>query len=145
MSLVSIGLFNPKTPANIGGVLRAAHCLGADMIAIQGHRYKRQCTDTTAAYRHIPVLSVDDIMNAIPFDCVPVVIEISDNAVSLVNYKHPKSAFYIFGPEDGSVPKHIMDRARDVVSIPSSHCLNLAATVNVVLYDRIAKKEATHE
>ena len=33
----------------------------------------------------------------------------------------------------------ITDWCRDVVYIPTDKCMNLAATVNVVLYDRLAK------
>ena len=33
----------------------------------------------------------------------------------------------------------MIDRADAVVYIPSKSCLNLAASVNVVLYDRLAK------
>jgi tRNA(Leu) C34 or U34 (ribose-2'-O)-methylase TrmL len=135
----AIGLINPKTNANVGGALRAAHCFGASMVAVQGDRYKRQPTDTTTAYRHIPLIRQQNIYDAIPFDCVPVVIEIVEGAVDLREYVHPERAFYIFGPEDGSVPKAIVERARDVVYIPTAYCLNLAATVNVVLYDRAVK------
>lgn len=80
----------------------------------------------------------DDLQ--IPYDCVPVAVEIIDGSVSLERYQHPQSALYIFGPEDGSVPKDIMDRCRDVVTIPGKFCLNLAAAVSVLLYDREAKR-----
>lgn len=52
---------------------------------------------------------------------------------------HPDRALYIFGPEDGSLDKEIRDWCEDVVYIPTTGCMNLAATVNVVLYDRMAK------
>ena len=45
----------------------------------------------------------------------------------------------IFGPEDGSVGKKIVKWCDDVVYIPTIGCMNLAATANVVLYDRMAK------
>jgi tRNA(Leu) C34 or U34 (ribose-2'-O)-methylase TrmL len=50
--IAAIGLNNPKIEANLGGVLRAAHCYGASMVGLRGERYKRQYTDTTKAYRH---------------------------------------------------------------------------------------------
>ena len=46
---------------------------------------------------------------------------------------------YIFGPEDGSISQALIDFADDVVYVPTIGCMNLAATVNVVLYDRLAK------
>jgi hypothetical protein len=57
--------------------------------------------------------------------------------------KSPDRALYIFGPEDGSLDKDIRDWCEDVVYIPTTGCMNLAATVNVVLYDRLAKGNNT--
>lgn len=136
----TIGLYHPKDHHNIGSVLRAAHCYNARMIAVEGARYQRAATDTQAAYRHIPLLQVDSLWGAIPYDCVPVAVEITDNARSLVGYTHPERAFYIFGPEDGSIEKDVVRKCRDVIRIPTQYCMNLAATVNVVLYDRLAKE-----
>lgn len=138
----AIALVDPKTDANVGGVLRAAHCFGAAMVVIQGHRYGRSGTDTYATHKHIPLVRTTNVLDVIPFDCVPIAIEIRDDAKPLVTYPHPERAFYIFGPEDGSVHREIVDRCRDTLVIPSFGCLNLAATVNVVCYDRIAKQWA---
>lgn len=80
------------------------------------------------------------MLDALPFDCVPVAVELIRDRCPLERYVHPHSAFYVFGPEDGSVSKAVLDRCRDVVFIPSNLCLNLAASVNVVLYDRAAKR-----
>lgn len=136
----AIGLFNPKTPANVGSVLRAAHCYGATLIAKTGSRYKKAPTDASAAYRHVPLIQTDDLHLVIPYDCVPVAIELLENARPLTTYTHPERAFYVFGPEDGTLGKVVTDWCRDVIYIPTHHCMNLAATVNVVLYDRMAKR-----
>lgn len=98
-------------------------------------------TDTMKAWRHMPCITAESVMDAVPFGCVPVVIELCDRAKSLVNFSHPESAYYIFGPEDGSVKKEIIERAPLVIQVPTRYCMNLAAAVNVVLYDRIAKQE----
>jgi len=42
-----------------------------------------------------------------------------------------------------SLSQALIDAAQAVVYIPTRGCLNLAATVNVVLYDRAAKNPAT--
>lgn len=140
----SIGLHNPKTPENIGGVMRAADAFGAASVAISGHRIDGRhidhATNTTNAHKKLPVYR-GDLAGLIPFGAVPVAVELTDDAVPLFDFKHPKRAFYIFGPEDGSVPGHVRDWCRYVVQIPGlSSCLNLAATVNVVLYDRLMKE-----
>lgn len=139
----AIGLFNPKTDHNVGGVLRAAQCYGASMVAIQGDRYKPTLTNVFKTERHIPILEVEDLAFAIPYATEPIIIELTDTAESLVTFKHPNSAFYIFGPEDGSVPKS-WHKYRQV-KVPMTLCMNLAATVNVVLYDRMAKALAAKE
>ena len=134
-----VGLDNPKTNINVGAVLRAAGIFGADMVAIAGHRYGRAPTDTMKSYRHLPLLQVDDLHAVIPFDCVPVAVELCDLALPLTEYKHPESAFYIFGAEDATLGNRVLSWCRDVVYIPTNGCLNLAACVNVVLYDRLCK------
>ncbi len=54
--------------------------------------------------------------------------------------KHPEDAFYVFGPEDGGLPKPVRLLCHRFAVIPTHHCLNLAAAVNVVLYDRRLKR-----
>ena len=132
----AIGLHQPKIDSNIGGTLRAAHCYGAGLVAISGQRYKHSITDTTKAYRSIPVLNVEKhIFSACPYDCVPVAIEFLPDATSLVEFSHPERAFYIFGAEDHTLGAEVLDRCKHVVYVPTNYCMNLAATVNVVLYD----------
>jgi len=136
----AIGLHAPKSECNVGGALRAAACYGAQLAAIQGSRTVRYPTDTHRAWRHMPVLLTGDLLSVVPYDCVPVGIEFLDDARNLVDYTHPERAYYLFGPEDGSLPKRVLERCRDVVRVPTRLCMNLAATVNVVLYDRLAKR-----
>lgn len=134
----AIGLYMPKTEPNVGGALRAAYCYGAAMVAIQGQRFKKFSTDTMKAWRHVPVVEVNDLIAAIPFGCIPVCVELTENARPLETFVHPERAFYIFGPEDGSIPRVLTDKYL-TVKAPTRFCMNLAATVNVVLYDRAAK------
>jgi tRNA(Leu) C34 or U34 (ribose-2'-O)-methylase TrmL len=136
----AIGLWNAKDPINVGSALRAAHAFGVCLFVVSGVRYRRAATDTPAASRHLPLVHADDPLDVLPLDCIPVAVEVVDGARDLPAYTHPERAFYVFGPEDGSLPKRVLDRCRDVVRIPSG-CLNLAATVNVVLYDRMAKRK----
>ena len=145
----AIGLHNPKTPENVGGALRAVGCYGASLLVVGGQRWQNQPkskrlgkTDTQHAARHTPVIFTPDLMDCVPHGAALVSVEMSDNAISLPEFVHPESAFYVFGPEDGCVPFEIL-RASQRVIIPTRYCMNLAATVNVVLYDRIAKQTPT--
>ena len=137
-----IALDNPKCLANLGGAMRAAQCYNASLILIGGTRISRLgklVTDTMKAYRHIPTLMVDDVMEHIPHDCVPIAVDLVEGARDLRGYTHPERAFYVLGPEDGTLGKRVLDRCRDKVMVPTKGCMNLAATVNVILYDRLAK------
>lgn len=140
----AIGLDRVKTPVNVGSVLRAAMCFGSSLVVVGGGRIKKASTDTTKAYRHIPCIEVDDVMDAVPYGCMPVVVEICDKATSLFDFVHPERAYYIFGPEDNSVKPSIVASVPLVVKIPTQFCMNLAATVNVVLYDRLMKQRTRH-
>lgn len=137
----AIGLDRPKDTANLGGVLRAAQCYGAALVLLSGARMGKYSTDTMKAYRHIPCVEVDDLMAHCPYGAEPVVVELTERAKPLFNFVHPNSAFYIFGPEDGSVKREIVDRCARVIQIPTTGCMNLAATANVILYDRLLKQQ----
>jgi tRNA(Leu) C34 or U34 (ribose-2'-O)-methylase TrmL len=97
--------------------------------------------DTKKFRNSIPSHAVDDLLNAIPLGATPVVIELVEGATPLPEFTHPANAYYIFGPEDGSVPQDIVDRCEHVVYIPTKSSMNLAVTANVVLYDRLAKSD----
>lgn len=137
-----VGLYNPKTPANVGSAMRACGVYGAAQLLFTGRRFARArqfITDPGKHHRHVPLVHVADLRDAIPYDCVPVAVDLVEGARSLIDYVHPERAFYIFGPEDGTLGKRILGFCRDTVYVPTDGCMNLAAAVNVVLYDRMAK------
>ena len=137
----AIGLRRPKTPANVGSALRAAECFGAKLFVFDGRMPKgRLLTDVNKFHRHVPMIRVDDIYNAAPYDCVPVAVEMTDWSNNLVNYKHPMRAMYIFGNESMGLSKSDLARCVNVIQIPTNRSLNLAAAVNIVLYDRVMKQ-----
>jgi tRNA(Leu) C34 or U34 (ribose-2'-O)-methylase TrmL len=136
---VGIGLDNPKSSVNVGAALRAAGVYGAAFVATTGKRFGRSPTDTMKHYRHLPLLRPTNLHDVVPFDCVPVAVDIIEGAIPLPEYKHPERAFYIFGAEDNTLGKRITGWCRDIVYVPTEGCMNLAAAVNVVLYDRMAK------
>lgn len=136
----AIGLHQPKTPHNVGGVMRAAGCYGASLVCLAGERFRWSCTDTQKQHLHTPLICCANLRDVIPHGAVPVAVDLIDDATPLPKYAHPERAFYIFGPEDGTLGHQITDWCRDVIYIPTRYCMNLAATVNVVLYDRMMKR-----
>lgn len=140
--MLTIGLVRPKTKANIGAVLRAAGCYGADFVNIEGCRagdVASNATDTMKAHRRVPTICSEDVFDGHPVSSIPIGVDLVEGAESLFDFIHPKRAFYIFGPEDGTLGKRHLDRCAHRVFIPTIGCMNLAATVNVVLYDRARK------
>lgn len=135
-----VALDAPKYDANVGGVLRAAHCYAADLVVVAGQRFRRESTDVYKTWRHVPLLQVPDVFDVIPYGCVPVAVDLVAGATPLSSYAHPERAFYVFGAEDATLGRRILERCRDKVFVPTRGCMNLAATANVVLYDRAAKR-----
>ncbi len=145
---LKIGLCNPKSPENVGSVMRAAANYRAQSVCYTGMRYERalqyrkDLADTSRKWgRNISLSGVDNLLDAVTEGMQVICIELAENAISLPDYQHPENALYIFGPEDGSISQEIINQADAVVYIPTVGCMNLAATVNVVLYDRLAKSE----
>ena len=137
-----IGLINPKSPENVGMVMRAAGCYEANAVFYTGERFNRArqfFTDTKKMHERIPLKHTENLLSVVPGAAEIVVVELIEGATPLMHFHHPENAFYIFGPEDGSVQQDILDQCHHVVYVPTVGCMNLAASVNVVLYDRLAK------
>ena len=141
---LSIGLINPKSPTNVGAIMRAAGCFSADSVYYTGQRYQRAAkfnTDTKNVASTIPLTHVEQIHQAASAGMSIICVDLIEGAIPLPNFTHPKNALYVFGPEDGTISQDIIDRADSVVYVPTIGCLNLAASVNVLFYDRLCKGE----
>lgn len=145
---VVIGLTDPKSPENVGAVMRAAGCYQANEVLYTGVRYARAAkfhTDTKNASQKIPLNAVESLtINLIPGQHI-VCVDLVEGAIPLPEFKHPENALYIFGPEDGTIAQDVINKADAVVYVPTIGCMNLAASVNVLLYDRLAKSKHTAE
>lgn len=154
----AIFLENPKTPANVGGVIRAASIFNVDQVFWSGTRVhddrglrNKAGTEFAANKWRLPreermkiydiEWGVDDgaLRRLIDEGFTPVCVELVEGAQLLPAYSHPEKAVYVFGPEDGGVSKGTRHACHDFVKIPGNHCLNLAAAANVVLYTRFVR------
>jgi len=145
-SKVSIGLINPKSPDNVNSVMRAAGNYRVDSVFYTGKRYPRALMRnpdipdmSRKVGQAIPLSEALSLVDVAPANMKLVCVEFAENAIALPEYQHPENAFYIFGPEDGTISQEVIDSADAVVYVPTIGCMNLAATVNVVLYDRLTK------
>ena len=136
-----VGLSDPKNPWNIGAALRAAGAWGASFVAVEGSRWREhngdfRHMDTEFARKRLPVFFTHYgvyLSDYVPYDCKVIGVERHSAATSIVEYRHPRRAFYVFGPEDGQIPDLSYDK---IVSLPSDGSLNLAVAVNCVLFHR---------
>lgn len=134
-----IGIFNSKTPANLGTLWRSAYQLGAAGIFTIGHRYPKQPSDTVKAWRHIPLRqfqSFDEFMAARPLDCPLVAVEMGGR--NLGKFTHPERAIYLLGAEDHGLPARILDKCQHTISLEAINVesYNVAVAGSLVMYHR---------
>jgi tRNA(Leu) C34 or U34 (ribose-2'-O)-methylase TrmL len=162
--MIAVVLVNPKTPANVGGVLRACAAFGVTDLSWTGERvldrsdlagparmskrkWRLPREERIDKYDHVQWARSERRLDALIEDGLePVCVERTTDACPLPLFVHPENAVYVFGPEDGGVPKGHRALCHHFVTIPAApqypnaDSLNLAAAVNVVLYDRRAKQ-----
>src|SRR5258708_3618463 len=91
-----IGIANGKSVENVGGLWRSAHAFGAALIFTTGFRPPAQPTDTSKAWKHVPLHEVDDLAAFAPEGCSIIGVECGRmDCVSLVTFKHPERALYV--------------------------------------------------
>jgi tRNA(Leu) C34 or U34 (ribose-2'-O)-methylase TrmL len=144
----SVILINPKYPHNVGGVVRAASCFGMKQVWFTGHRVPMVADgvvqripreERMKGYADIDLINYDMPLRILAG--TPVAVEVRENSEDLTTFEHPEDAVYVFGPEDGSLERGILNRCHRFVVIPSAHCLNLTSAVSIILYDRTAKQQ----
>jgi tRNA G18 (ribose-2'-O)-methylase SpoU len=137
-----IGIFHGKTPENVGTLWRSAYQMGAAGIFTIGKRYQKQASDTTNAYRNIPLrnyATLDEFLAAQPYDCQLIGVEMGGKTLS--SFAHPERAIYLLGAEDHGLPPNVLARCQRLVSLPSvrTNSYNVAVAGSVVMYDRMTK------
>jgi tRNA(Leu) C34 or U34 (ribose-2'-O)-methylase TrmL len=161
---VAVVLCNPKTPYNVGSAIRACSIFGVPTLrwtgtriataearqragsGLKGNRPRLPREERMKDYTNVDwrVADADRVVSdlAVGRGLVPVAVELRDGAELLHDFVHPEDALYVFGPEDGSIPRGVLAVCHRFVRIPSANRtpLNLAAALNVVLYDRYAKE-----
>lgn len=137
-----IGVENIKTKINIGTLFRSAMNFEADFIFTIHKRYEKQSSNTVKAESHIPLWdfeNIKDFEKHIPFNCIPIGIEITKEAKNIINFVHPERAIYILGAEDAGITSEIQSFCKEIIYIPSNFCLNVSVAGAIVMYDRFFK------
>lgn len=144
MKLPAVLLCNPKFSHNIGTALRTCSCYGIPSLLWTGHRViidkesgeRIPREERMKGYKDVEWLRTDR-----PFDLFKNVdqvigVELTKGSMNLVDVQHLENAVYVFGPEDGSIPKVLRSFCHYFTYIPTHHCLNLSTAVATILYDR---------
>jgi tRNA(Leu) C34 or U34 (ribose-2'-O)-methylase TrmL len=137
-----IGIYQGKTVLNLGTLWRSADVFSAHFIFTIGRKYKRQSSDTTKAFRKIPLynyVDFDTFYSNMPYDCPLVGVEISTRSESILSFTHPKRCIYLLGAEDNGLPPSILTRCHHLIQLPGRSCLNVAVAGSLVMYDRYLK------
>jgi tRNA G18 (ribose-2'-O)-methylase SpoU len=145
--MISIGVYHPKYEVNLGTLWRAAHLFGASQIFTIGMRYKPQASDTSKAWRHIPLITYPDLdafQACRPFRAPLVGVELTPEAVPVHEFEHPKQAIYLLGAEDHGLPARVLEKCQHVVRIEAvaPWSMNVAMAGSIILHDRLVKQHA---
>lgn len=144
----AVALIDPKYPHNVGMVVRLASCYGlrqvwftGDRVSLSpahGERLPRE--ERMKGYKDVDLVHYEHPFDQFPAGTVPVAVEVRAGSEPLHTFDHPENALYVFGPEDGSIPKPLLAHCHRFLVIPTRHCLNLATAVATVLWDREYKR-----
>ena len=138
----AIGAEGISKAMNVGSLMRSAHAFGASFLFTVAAAYPRgqgRNSDTSDAEGHVPLYAFPDVAALIlPRGCALVGVEISDEAIELPSFHHPRCAAYVFGPERGSLSPEMTARCDHLVRIPTRFSLNVGIAGAIVMYDRLA-------
>jgi len=135
-----IGIEGVSKALNVGSLMRTAHAFDAAFVFTVSATYRRrkgEKADTSRTDQHIPFYSFPDAESMVlPHGCELVGVEITDDAIDLPSFHHPKSCAYVMGPERGQLSDAMLARCAHVVKIPTRFSVNVSIAGALVMYDR---------
>jgi tRNA G18 (ribose-2'-O)-methylase SpoU len=136
-----IGVEGVSKAANVGTVFRTGHAFGASFVFTVRAQYNRReggHSDTSDTPRSLPTYHFAGLEDfRLPLGCRLVGIEITDDAIALPSFRHPRQAAYILGSEREGLSPEIQSRCDYIVKIPTAFSLNLGVAGALILYDRL--------
>ena len=135
-----IGAEEISKAMNLGAILRTAHAFGASFaFTVNAHHKARKVfdSDTSRSLKNVPYYGWDSIAEMrLPKGCALVGIELTDEAVELPSFRHPRAAAYVLGRERGSLSDEMLAMCDHIVRIPTKFCVNVSVAAAITLYDR---------
>ena len=147
--MINIVLLEPEIPANTGNIGRSCLAAGSALhlirplgFSISDKQIKRAGMDY---WDQLDVRYYDDFDDFLDQNGNPVVYMTSskvDRCYTSVFY--PQDAYIMFGSESSGIPRKILDLYPDTcIRIPmvsAARCLNLSASVAIVLYEALRQQ-----
>lgn len=135
-----IGVEGVSKAVNVGTLFRTAHAFGASFVFTLRAQYNRRegaHTDTSDTPRSVPTYNFADLDSfRLPQGCRLVGIEITDQAIELPSFRHPRQAAYILGAEREGLSADVQSICDYVVRIPTRFSVNLGVAGALIMYDR---------
>ena len=136
-----IGVEGVSKAMNVGTLFRTAHAFGASFVFTVRAQYNRReggRSDTSDTPRSVPTYHFADLADfRLPQGCRLVGIEISDEAIELPSFRHPRQAAYVLGAEREGLSTEMQALCDHVVKIPTRFSVNLGVAGALVMYDRL--------
>ena len=137
----ALGVEGISKPRNLGAIMRTAHAFGAQFVFTVGTAVPVRdaySADTSKTFESVPYYgwnSIDDM--ALPRGCQLVGVELTETAVELPSFRHPRMAAYVLGRERGDLSAEMLARCDHVVKVPTRFCINVSLAAALIMYDRV--------
>lgn len=135
-----IGVEGISKAMNLGNLMRSAHAFGASFFFTVDARRTlvRPKSDTSRTPEQVPLYNWTHVeAMQLPIGCSLVGVELTEDAIDLPSFGHPRRAAYVLGPERGSLSPEMLAQCRHVIKIPTAFCINVATAGAIVMYDRL--------
>ena len=136
-----IGVEGVSKAVNVGTLFRTAHAFDAAFVFTLRAQYNRRegaLSDTSDTPRSVPTYHFADLESfRLPLGCRLVGVEITDDAIELPSFRHPRQAAYILGAEREGLSAELQSRCDYVVKIPTAFSVNLGVAGALIMYDRL--------
>ena len=137
----AVGVEGISKPMNLGAVMRTANAFGASFVfTVNAANPIKQTykADTSRTFESVPYYQWDTVGDIVlPKGCKLVGVELTEDAIDLPKFSHPKSAAYVLGRERGDLSQSMIQKCDYLVKIPSRFCVNVSVAAALVMYDRI--------
>ncbi len=136
-----IGVEGVSKAINVGTLFRTAHAFDAAFVFTLRAQYNRRegsLADTSDTPRSVPTYNFADLESfRLPQGCRLVGVEITDEAIELPSFRHPRQAAYILGAEREGLSADVQSLCDYVVKIPTRFSVNLGVAGSLIMYDRL--------